>query len=1168
MENKNKIKRLHFGYNDITPANWTNIDAIKQDKNVYNYNPNFGIPFLDENFDIIYVRDILERLSEKRVVSFLKDCLRTLKPGGIIRIAIKDLEGICKNYLKELDNLRNNKSINDSRLTFSKLELLDNLTLEKKGGKVDEFVKKNFDREGQYIISRIGKDSAYSIKNSDIQNFIKNETAFPVQNMELLNSLDKYLNLYDFYSLKKILKEVGFVDVAQKSFNESSSKDFLNYSLDSDNEGKIKHPDEIFIEARNPNYIKNDSIKVAFFNTYSFGGAANAAIRQHVANRLIGINSVCFTANQTQDNKYCSYPILTNENKLIRGQNREGEVVVENHYNKIASFEQNKLLYANGNDKGEYCFSYGDTVNINNIPDIEDYDIIHFNWVALFVDPIVHPEYYKGKKIVWTLHDMNPFTGGCHYCGSCEKYKTECKDCPLIAVKDGKDFANETFKRRLESYSKLDMHIVAPSKWLANKAKESKLFSRFPVTVIPYAQPLNTFRPLGKDEIRKIFNIQPSDIILLFTADNVASARKGFSYLIESLKMLAKDKDAQRFALFVMGKGDITNIQSLGLRINVLGYIDSVEMASVVYNAADALIVPSLEDNQPNTICESLACGTPVVAFNSGGIPEMIIHKETGYLAKRGDSEDLYNGIMWVKSLSGNRDVITKCRNFALGYFSENVEACKFENLYNEILEKEKLGKNKVITTDKDVNLDSRKNNNLEIYECVDNEVDKNFINSLNNNLSVEKVNISTNKKLRVAVDARCFSYVSTMVRGIGHYAKNLIRTLAKEHNDIELNLYFDVNADIGKFKSYFDSKNIKFKYFKNNTKLDEDLFLILDPMSIITGYQSSLKFNINIPISVIMYDFIPIKFKIYFARWKECDRKAYRERIEDLKRIKPQILAISEYTKKDTKKYLEIPDEKIEVIMAGLNDKNISHDYSEEEIAEVLNKFNIKKPYFLSVGGCDEHKNTEFSILSVIKLKMDYEKEHKNIVPFFVVVGSMVDPYKISFKRTLENKGYDNFVFTDFVTKKELDCLYRWATGLLYPSFMEGFGFPVLEAMANSCPVITSCNSSLPEVGGDSVLYVNPASQDEMVAQMRRLIENDELRKELVIKGREQAKKFTWEKTATLTLNALKKLVKDDKSVDIRDNDKNTLNIDNDKNLYFNNRSSKDLFDYFFSKN
>ena len=1153
MENNNKIKRLHFGYNDITPDGWLNIDVVKKQDNVYNYNPNFGLPFLDESFDIIYVRDILERISESRSKNFLIDCLRTLNPGGVIRIAIKDLEGLCKNYLNEAEKLKNSDSSDELRLNFAKIELLDNLTLEGKAGKIEKFVKENFDKEKQYIIDRIGKDSANNIKNSNTQIAYANETALPAINSDEIISLNKYCNLFDFYGLKKILKDVGFKEITKKAYNESFSEDYLNYNIDSDDEGKIKHPDEIFIEARKPNYIKTDSIKVAFFNSYSYGGAANAALRGHVAHRAIGLNSVCFTADQKQSSKDCIYPVLAHDANLVYRDEKKGEVAIDKFLNHITAFGYNKAVFSNGKDNGEYCFQFGDSVNINNIPNIDDYDIIHLNWVVKFSDPIIHPEYYVGKKIVWTLHDMNAITGGCHYSGNCEKFKTECKDCPLICNRNGIDFANVTFKKRLEAYSKLDIHVVTPSKWLGNKAKESKLFSRFPITVIPYAQPLNIFKPLGKETIRQMFNVQPSDIILLFTADNLQSERKGFAYLLESLKMLAKSKDAQRFALFVMGNGDISFIKDLGLRVNALGFIDTREMAAIIYNAADALIVPSLEDNLPNTICESLGCGTPVIAFNSGGIPEMIVHKVTGYLAKRGDVNDLYNGIMWVKNLHGNHNVIMKCRDYALAHFNEDDEACKYEKLYKEILG---------IRDSKSLETKDIKNDRLNIYECNCNNINEQLVNIVNQNLKEGQ-----NKDiLKIAVDARCFSYPTTMVRGIGHYAKNLIKTLINEFDDVRLTLYFDAGVDLNQYKSCYDSKNVQFKYFTKNLKVTEDVFLVTDPMSIIYGYKSSLNFNINVPISVIMYDFIPLIYNGYYDEWGPHGQLAYQNRISEIKRQRPQILAISECTKKDSIKFLDYDGDKIKVIMAGLNEQKVfDNDYSDEEVDEVLKKFKIKKPYFLSIGGCDSHKNTELSITSTIKLKIEYENNRKNIVPNFVIVGSLIDPYKKAYKETLSKKKYDNFIFTDFVSQRELGCLYKGATGLLYPSFYEGFGFPVLEAMANGCPVITSNNSSLPEVGGDAVLYIDPSSQDDMAAKMKMLIEDDELRKSLIIKGREQAKKFSWKRTAKLAVDALREYVNECKNNGRTSNINDKMNIDCDeKDLPY----SKEFLDFFLTRN
>lgn len=1130
-QNKNSYKKLHFSFNDIINENlysdWASLSCnqVTDDspKNAYNYNPNLCIPFLDESFEVIYIRDILERIQESRAKSFLSDCLRALKPNGIIRVAIKDLEGICKNYINELEKFRQSKAPSDIRYNFSKLELLDKLVMEKKGGKITKFVKDNFNKDEKYLVDRIGKESVESIKNTVIPETFINETAIPSTNSEIEYSLEKYLNLFDFFSIKEVLNEAGFVDISQKSYNESINNDIKACNFDSDENGNIKHPDEIFIEARKPNYIARNDIKVAFFNAYGHGGAANAALREHKAHRIIGLNSVCYTAHQKQCTQDCIYPLITkNTNVTIQG---EREVVLDSFHKEMCSWFNEKENYPNSKDNGEFCFKSEDSVDFTKIPNVDDFDIVHFNWILGYVEPVIHPYYFKDKPIVWTLHDMNAFTGGCIYSGDCEKYKTECKNCPLICSNRDDDIANKFFKMRMQAYQHLDVHVVAPCEWMANCARQSKLFSRFPVSVIRYAQPLNIFRPLDKYNLREIFKIQKDEFLLLFTADKISSVRKGFVYLLEALKLLARTSIASKVVLFVIGEGAPDDIFKLGMKVNPLGYISSLEMMAIIYNCADALIVPSLEDNSPNTICESLGCGTPVIAFNSGGIPEMIIHKETGYVAKKGDVNDLLNGIMWASQVCGSMDTRIKCRNFASIYYSESGQAAAYEKLYKEILEKKNLQANK------------EKNNNLKIYE-YDSETNNNqIINASNKYIQ----GLNNKCQMHIAVDARCFSYGSTVMRGIGHYAKNLLKAILTYYKDIKLTLYFDAGFEYSQLMKFFDSENVEYRYYNRNSKIEGDIFLILDPMSIIWGYDSALKIKVNIPLSVIMYDFTPINFKAYMDNWSEYDRNEYLGRMSDLKMLQPQILAISEYTKQDTIKQLGIPSEKIKVIMAGLNEAKSFQNYTDEEVENVLKKFNIKKPYFINVGGCDPHKNTEFSIASIIKLLLDYRRNNENIIPYFVLVGGLTDPYKRAYKNALASKGYDNFIFTDYVTQRELGCLYKEATALLYPSFFEGFGFPVLEAMANGTPVITSNTTSLPEVGGNAVIYINPTNQDEMVRAMDSIIKDKALQDKLKEEGIKQAMKFSWQKTAKKAVEAWQELIEKNSS---KNEQKNSASI------------------------
>lgn len=418
-------------------------------------------------------------------------------------------------------------------------------------------------------------------------------------------------------------------------------------------------------------------------------------------------------------------------------------------------------------------------------------------------------------------------------------------------------------------------------------------------------------------------------------------------------------------------------------------------------------------------------------------------------------------------------------------------------------------------------------NDDIDIASATKNVLQKNEGNKGSNN---DKLSLKiTNQKLHVAVDGRGLTYPSNLYRGIGHYTLNLLKAIIAKHLDeVQLTLYFDDAIKLEEIRKVINiDKSIEFKHYPLTSSLTEDVFFVPDSMGIFDGYDSPFNLKVGIPISILVHDFTPVNYRPYFDEWPLDFKQNYLGRMQEIRHNRPQILTNSEFTKKDCIKHLGVPEQSITAIMAGLNDANAIQNHTEEETESVLKKFKIQSPFFLSVGGCDKHKNTELSILSTINLQTAFLNERKNITPQLVIIGDLKDPFKIAYKRMLESKGFLNFIFTGYVTQKELGCMYSKATALLYPSLWEGFGFPVLEAMANKCPVITSKRTSLPEVGGDSVYYVNDLNQEEITKAMKELIENDNLRNELKEKGFERSKLFSWDKTAQRAISAWKELAR-----------------------------------------
>lgn len=316
-------------------------------------------------------------------------------------------------------------------------------------------------------------------------------------------------------------------------------------------------------------------------------------------------------------------------------------------------------------------------------------DIIHMHWVTkafMAINDIPR----LNAPIVWTLHDMWPFTGGCHYDMDCGRYTSGCGMCPVLGSDKIDDLSARLLSRKRRAWKGLDLTIISPSHWLANCARGSVLLRDFRTEVIPNGIDLDHFRPIPRPEARAALSINPDKKIILFGAMSPTDdRRKGFSRLQEALHILAAENTDAGVVVFGAPQPDPAPDSILPTQY--IGKLDSDRDLACLYSAADVFVAPSEQDNLPNTIMEALACGTPCVAFRVGGIPDMIQHENNGYLATPGDSEALARGIDWVlkdplrwNALSENARSTAE-KNYRLTDIAE-----KHKNLYSEILDSHK----------------------------------------------------------------------------------------------------------------------------------------------------------------------------------------------------------------------------------------------------------------------------------------------------------------------------------------------------------------------------------------------------------------------------------------------------------------------------------------------
>jgi glycosyltransferase involved in cell wall biosynthesis len=315
-------------------------------------------------------------------------------------------------------------------------------------------------------------------------------------------------------------------------------------------------------------------------------------------------------------------------------------------------------------------------------------DLVHLHWVAEGFMRIESLGKFR-KPIVWTLHDSWAFTGGCHIPFDCNRYTDSCGLCPTLASSRENDLSRKVWARKKRAWKTLDLTIVAPSRWLGECARASSLLRDFPIEIIPNGLNLDCFKPVDKKVAREILALPEGKKLILFGAmDSTTDYNKGFHLLSPTLQKLLRDGQSDEVELVVFGASEPVNPPDFGLKAHYMGRLHDEVALALLYSAADFFVLPSIQENLPNTVMESLACGTPVVAFNVGGVPDMVEHKKTGYLAKPFDTEDLARGIDWILEESGRTENLGRAaREKAVKEYSLELQAERYIKLYKEILQ-------------------------------------------------------------------------------------------------------------------------------------------------------------------------------------------------------------------------------------------------------------------------------------------------------------------------------------------------------------------------------------------------------------------------------------------------------------------------------------------------
>lgn len=317
-------------------------------------------------------------------------------------------------------------------------------------------------------------------------------------------------------------------------------------------------------------------------------------------------------------------------------------------------------------------------------------EIIQLHWISEGFVPIRLLSKLK-KPIIWRLSDSWAFTGGCHVPFDCTHYERGCGNCPQLKSGKENDLSRVTWKRKYRHWEHCNITIVAPSNWMADCVRKSALFKNRSVKVIFPGIDTKLFRPQDKEQVKTILNLDQKKRYIVFGAIKATDdINKGFKLLSEALTLLKeRTPNADEIEILVLGSSEPIEPVYLGFKCSYLGRINDEITLSLYYSVAEVFVLPSLKDNSPNTVIESLSCGVPVVAFAACGALDMVDHNINGYLAKAYSVADLCNGldyIMNIVSKENYEQMAVNARKKILDNFDIEIIGKKYSELYKEIL--------------------------------------------------------------------------------------------------------------------------------------------------------------------------------------------------------------------------------------------------------------------------------------------------------------------------------------------------------------------------------------------------------------------------------------------------------------------------------------------------
>lgn len=413
-------------------------------------------------------------------------------------------------------------------------------------------------------------------------------------------------------------------------------------------------------------------MKVSILSAYDrANGSARAAYRLHQGLQAVGVDSnMLVKGKQTSDNT-----VIAPKSKVAEGI-AKARVTFDGLPLKLYRQRQSTLMSLQW--LPDNCSTQIKRLNP---------DIINLHWAN---DAHVQIETLAkvNVPIVWSLHDMWAFTGGCHYTQECDRYLHSCGSCPQLGSNHDLDLSRWVWQRKRKAWRRSDLTIVALSSWLADCARKSSLFQDVRVETIHNGIDTDAYQPIDKHVARQLLGLPQDQHLILFGALRATSdKRKGFHLLQPALNELSQNGWHDKLELVVLGASKPDEAPEYGFKTHYLGTFSDDLTLALVYSAADVFVAPSIQENLANTVMEALACGTPCVAFNIGGMPDMIEHQQNGYLAQPFQIDDLARGIAWTLDNPDRRqNLASHARETVMQRFTLKIQANNYHALFKKLL--------------------------------------------------------------------------------------------------------------------------------------------------------------------------------------------------------------------------------------------------------------------------------------------------------------------------------------------------------------------------------------------------------------------------------------------------------------------------------------------------